>query len=88
MALGLRKDVEGVMARTAEPLRAGAAAPGYSPPWYSRLLPGDHDPAPTADGTGGAAAAGASSIAAIENPAAMFAGIEAIGSEDAEGRRR
>ncbi len=88
MALGLRKDVEGVMARTARPLGAGAAAPGYSPPWYSRLLPGDHDPAPTADGTGGAAAAAAPSTAAIDNPAAMFAGIEAIGSEDAEGRRR
>ena len=76
------------MARTARPLGAGAAAPGYSPPWYSRLLPGDHDPAPTTDGTGGAAPAAAPSTAAIDNPAAMFAGIEAIGSEDAEGRRR
>jgi hypothetical protein len=88
MALGLRKDVEGVMARTARARGASGVAAGYSPPWYARLLPGDRLVTAATGGTGAQAAVTPAPSTAIDDPAAMFAGIEAIGSEDSEGRRR
>jgi hypothetical protein len=70
-ALGLRKDIEAVLSRTAKAVAgAGGASTAYVPTWYSR-------------GAGSAPAASTASTAApaLVDPAAMFAGIEAIGSE-------
>ena len=68
IALGLRSDVEALLGRTAADMAAGRAAAGaYIPAWYGP--------------------AGTGSIQAgqygMPNPAAMFAGIEAVGSQAA-----
>ena len=74
MALGLRREIETLMVRTSE-----AVASGDAPRLHRlRAAPGDSAGSP-APGASDAAAARAS----LTNAAAMFAGIEAIGSERA-----
>jgi hypothetical protein len=69
VALGLRKDIEAVLARTSKVLAAGGSTGGaYLPAWYSA-------------GAQGPASAASAPVPAPVDPAAMFAGIEAIGSE-------
>ena len=72
MALGLRREIETLMVRTSEAVASGdTPVTAYAPAWYSAGSP--------APGASDAAAARAS----LTNAAAMFAGIEAIGSERA-----
>jgi hypothetical protein len=74
IALGLRADIEALLARTAGDLRQEGSPPAaYAPAWYSAGTP-------TAQGA--PTAAGAPVMpASLVDPAAMFAGIEAIGSQ-------
>jgi len=72
MALGLRHEIEALMQRTAKAVSSGQAPPAaYAPAWYAAGGP--------AAGSIDAAAAHAT----LANAGAMFAGIEAIGSERA-----
>jgi hypothetical protein len=69
MALGLRREIEALLARTADDLRQGRGAAAYVPAWYAPVAAGGPPP-------------GARVVpAAVGEAAAMFAGIEAIGSE-------
>ncbi len=87
IALGLRTDIEALLARTADAVRLGQPAGGYAPAWFS--APPDVSRALPAAGPGAGvgatpAAAGAALPASLADPAAMFAGIEAIGSQPAQ----
>ena len=86
IALGLRSDVEALMARTAEDMGAGQAPTGtYVPSWYDRVagrFAGRVGTVATSAGTSADGAQAAEPIpGALTDPAAMFAGIEAIGSQ-------
>ncbi len=71
MALGLRPEIEALMARTGRAVASGQApANGYAPAWYSA-------------GSPTSAADASPAHVPLANAAAMFAGIEAIGSERA-----
>jgi hypothetical protein len=80
VALGLQRDVEAVLAREAGLAPAGAGR--YVPAWYragvGRLTGGGGDAPPASDAAVAPAPPGPP--APIDDPAAMFAGIEAIGS--------
>jgi hypothetical protein len=70
VALGLRKEIEAVLARTSKLLAGGGgSSTTYQPAWYAAGPPAGEANAP------------AVSVASPVDPAAMFAGIEAIGSE-------
>ena len=84
VALGLRKDIEALLARS-----AGAPATAFRPGWYatataalSAARAAYAAPSPTDGGTA-VATAGPPSAQVPPDPVAMFAGIEAIGSERA-----
>jgi hypothetical protein len=87
VALGLRRDIEALLARTADDLRQGRAPGGaYVPVWYRPASAAGLAAGPPPAGQPGpvAAAPGAAAVpAAIADAAAMFAGIEAIGSRPA-----
>jgi hypothetical protein len=89
VALGLRRDIEALLARTAKLLASGGgSATMYAPAWYAAGAPSG---AAAASGAGGGAASslgGPGALpASVEDAAAMFAGIEAIGSERASQTR-
>ena len=80
MALGLRKDVEALLARSS----GGAQAGGFAPSWYATAaarLASLRTAVAAQAATSSAAVAGAPTAEVPPDPVAMFAGIEAIGSE-------
>ena len=77
VALGLRKDVDEVIGRTAEDLKAGTAQPGllYLPAWY-----GARDWSGSSSAGGGGIAPGLFAGSAIPNFDSMVAAIGTIGN--------
>ncbi len=78
VALGLRSDVEAVLARTSDLLRQGqASAAAFVPAWYSSEPAGDD---------AGAAGPGGTPPASVAEAGPMFSAIQAIGSSAGFGR--
>jgi hypothetical protein len=72
VALGLRSDVEAVLARTSDLFQQGqASAAAFVPAWYSSASAGD---------TAGAAGTGGTPPASVAEAGPMFSAIQAIGS--------
>ncbi len=72
VALGLRRDIEELLGRTADLLEHGQGSKAtFVPAWYSAASPGG-----TAEGD---ATAGRAAPLAVARPGAMFAAIQAFG---------